>query len=395
VVNHYAGLPREAGGTRHYWLSRGLQELGWDVRLLRSGPTPTHRPWQPFVEDVDGVEVTTVPGPPIQVRGRTRIRGWAEFAGWLQDPRSTRHLPRPDVALGSTVHLGAAWAARSLARRHHAPFVFEIRDLWPETLIALGAIERNSVAAKGMLRMERSLTRSSALVVSPLSGVGRYLEEHHGFPADRFTWVSNGVNYDDYSDLFAPPESGLRLQYFGAIGKANDVAAIVDAVGQVNRILEAPVQLQVRGSGPSRDTLIDRVAGDPGLSSAVTFPPPVPSRQVPSAMAWGNALILNVRDLPELYRYGISMNKLFDYLASGRWIVMGSKVVENPIADAPGLTMCSPSAESLGSAMAQLAQMDPQERNRVASGNATLAKDRFDYRVLASDLAAALCEVIP
>ena len=254
MVNHYAGVPRDPTGTRHYWLSKGLQDLGWDVRLIRSGPTPTGRPWQPYVEDIDGVEVTTLPGPQTQVRGVTRLRSWAAFTGWLQYPRSTGHLPRPDVVLGSTVHLGAAWAAHRLARRHNAPFVFEVRDLWPETLIALGALKRNSAPAHAMLRMERSLARSAALVVSPLSGVGEYMLHRHGIPKDRFLWVSNGVNMENYSDMPPPPETGLRIQYFGAIGTANDVAAIVDAVGLANEDLDEPVQLQVRGSGPSRTT---------------------------------------------------------------------------------------------------------------------------------------------
>ena len=394
IVNHYAGLPDEPGGTRHYWLGRGLQQLGWDVRIIRSGAAFARRPWEPHIEVVDGVEVTTISGPPTTVRGLTRVRSWAEFSGWVQTPPVTKHLPRPDLVLGSTVHLGAAWAARSLARRHGVPFVFEVRDLWPETLIAMGALNRESRVAWIMLKVERTLARSSSLIVSPLPGVGEYMTERHGIPKDRFVWVSNGVNFDSYLDMQPPPENGLRLQYFGAMGTANDVASIIDSVERANRILDEPVQLQVIGSGPNREALIERVAADPHLSPVVTFPPPVPSQQVSIAMEWGNALVLTVRDLPGLYRYGISMNKLFDYLASGRWIVMGSEVVGNPIADAPGITSCKPSAESLSSAIVQVAQMDAQERNRIASGNRALAQGRFSYRALAKDLASSLNQLL-
>lgn len=390
LVNHYAALPREAHGTRHYWLGQGLQELGWDVRIIRSGPTPRRGTRQPVVEDVGALEVTTLPGEREEATRSSRVLGWAEFTGRLLDPRSTRHLPTPDVVLGSAVHLGAAWAARNLARRHRVPFVFEVRDLWPETLIALGALRRNSPPAVGMLRMERSLARSSALIVSPLSGVGRYMAERHGMPPEKFMWISNGVQYQNYAGLQAPPATGLRLQYFGAIGTANDVSSIIDAVSVANQQLDDPVQLQIRGSGAHRDQLIRRVAGDPRTSSVVTFPKPVPSHKIPEAMAWGNAVVLVVRDLPGLYRYGISMNKLFDYLASGRWIVMGSNVADNPIADAPGISVCQPSADSLGQAIAAVARMGSHERNLIASGNSALARDRFDYRVLAHQLAVAL-----
>lgn len=395
MINHYAALPSEPGGTRHYWLGRGLQDLGCDVRIIRSGPTrPPRRPWDPQVQVVDGLEVTTMPGPASTVRGVERVRSWAGFSAWLQMPTATRHLPKPDVVLGSTVHLGAAWGGRHLAERHGVPFILEVRDLWPETLIAMGALRRNSTVARAMLAMESSLARSAALIVSPLSGVGRYMAERHGIPSDRFVWISNGVNCDQYTGTPPPPESGLRLQYFGAIGAANDVGSIIDSVKQANEVLADPVRLQVFGAGPQRDPLIARVASDPQLAPVIAFPEPVPSHQVPMAMAWGNALVLTVRQLPGLYKYGISMNKLFDYLASGRWIVMGSDVTENPIAAAPGISLCSPSVEALSSAIVDAARMDPSERIRMARGNTALAQERYDYRALARQLAPPLERVI-
>jgi glycosyltransferase involved in cell wall biosynthesis len=204
-----------------------------------------------------------------------------------------------------------------------------------------------------MLRMEGSLARSAALIVSPLAGVGTYMAKHHGIPPERVVWVSNGVHYQNYAALPAPPETGLKMQYFGSIGRANDVASIIDALELANRSLEAPAHLQIIGSGGDRSGIMGRVAGNPALSSVVTFPDPVPSHQVPEAMRWGNALVLVVRDLPELYRYGISMNKLFDYLASGRWILMASRVTDNPISAAPGITLCDPSAGPLSRAIIQ------------------------------------------
>lgn len=392
MVNHYASLPRESGGTRHYWLARGLHKLGWDVRLIRSGPQAVDFRY-PHVEVVDGIEVTTIHGPG-NVRGTKRIVGWVEFAVLLKSRRATRHLPRPDIVLGSTVHLGAAWAARSLARRHDAAFVFEVRDLWPETLIALGSLGPNSAAARAMRQLEGSLARSADLIVSPLSGVGRYMSQTHGIPASQFLWVSNGVNYSNYVDSPRPARGPLRLQYFGSIGTANDVGLIIDAVALANLSRADPVSLQIRGAGPELASLQERVRNDPSLTGLVSFGAPVPSSAVPQAMAWGNALVMTVRDLPDLYRYGISMNKLFDYLASGRWIIMGSSVARNPIADAPGLTLCRPTAECLGEAIALVARMTPAERDTAGSANAKLAQRSFDYEALSVRLCQALNEIV-
>lgn len=390
IVNHYAGLPSEPGGTRHYWLGRGLQRLGWDVRIIRSGAVPSRRPWEPHTEVVDGVEVTTISGPPTSVRGLTRVRSWAEFSGWALAPSVTKHLPRPDLVLGSAVHLGAAWAARTLARRHGVPFVFEVRDLWPETLIAMGALNRGSLLARTMLKVEGTLARSSSLIVSPLPGVGEYMAERHGIPKSRFVWVSNGVQLSER--LIEPPsdEGRLRLQYFGAVGPANCVGDIIGAVRQADGRQKDVCELQIIGRGPERDRLMGLVAADPRLAELVAFPAPVASQRLPELMRWGNSVILQVPDRTALYRYGISPNKLFDYLASRRWIVMGAHVRENPAAEAPGAMICGPTVDSLADAILQSAQLDPRERLRLANKNFELVREKYDYPVLAQKLDVSL-----
>lgn len=390
MINHYAGLPSEPRGTRHYWLSRGLQEQGWDVRIIRSGPADSRWTWRPSIQDVGGVEVTTLPGPSERVRGAARLRSWAAFAGAIQVPEATRHLPRPDVVVGSSVHLGAAWGARRLARRHRAQFVFEVRDLWPETLIALGVLKRSSAPARAMFRLERSLARSASLIVSPLSGVGEYMEHSHGIPLEHFVWISNGVRLVGQSEY---PQFGgeqLRLQYFGSLGPANDVSTILDAVALANGSLPEPCLLQVIGRGPYRERLIAQVAADPGLRENVAFPDPVPSSRVPEAMGWGNAVVIQVPDMPELYRYGISQNKLFEYLASAHWLIMGSKVDRNPAADAPGAVFCEPDARAIGEGIVRSAQLSAQERMARSKGNLDLVRQRYEYFTLAGQLDSAL-----
>lgn len=388
IVNHYACLPTESGGTRHYWLGRGLQQDGWDVRIIRSGPTGAS-PWVPTVEDVDGLEVTSVSASRPQARGVARVGGWAAFSALTQMPRTTQHLPKPDLVLGSTVHLGAAWAARALARRHDVPFVLEVRDLWPDTLIALGALGAGSPLARAMRRIEGSLADSAMLIVSPLAGVGRYMADTHRVPLERFVWISNGVDFDNFREVSPPATGGLKMQYFGSMGTTNSLSTLLSAVKEANRELTKPVQLQLLGEGPERDRLVKRVAADPQLKGVVSFPMRVPSLEVADAMAWGNALIMAIRDLPSLYRYGVGMNKLFDYLAGGRWILLDAATETIPIADAPGLTRCG-RGESLSEAIIKLAAMDPQSRDRAASGNRNLAEKRFDYAVLAKELSTSL-----
>ena len=86
-------------------------------------------------------------------------------------------LPRPDVVVGSSLHPLAAWAGARLAVRHRVPFVYEFRDLWPHTLIAMGRISENGPAARGLRGLERHLGRRAARTFSPLPGGERHVRE--------------------------------------------------------------------------------------------------------------------------------------------------------------------------------------------------------------------------
>src|SRR5690606_30165144 len=95
--------------------------------------------------------------PEYSGSGLARVRNLLAFTARVLRPSSTKDLPKPDVIIGSTVHPLAAWAASVVARRFNVPFVFEIRDLWPQTLIDMGKIRANSVVARLLRALERAL----------------------------------------------------------------------------------------------------------------------------------------------------------------------------------------------------------------------------------------------
>src|SRR5699024_6300574 len=123
--------------------------------------------------------------------GLGRLMNMAVFTVALLHPRGTRGLPRPETIIGSTVHPFAAWAASSLARRFKVPFVFEIRDLWPQTLIDMGKLRQDGFLARSMRKLESLLCARADAIVTLLPYAHEYLESR-GVPRDKIKWISNG-----------------------------------------------------------------------------------------------------------------------------------------------------------------------------------------------------------
>ena len=396
LLNHYAQAPQAPGGTRHYWLARFLRERGWNAPILaasvelntgrqRLGDSETRR-----IEVTEDVTFLWLRTPPYSGNGSGRIWNMATYARRAQEDETRRLLPRPEVVIGSSVHPLAGWAGLRIARHFGVPFIFEVRDLWPETLISFGQIGRSSLPAILLRRLEGMLYRRASAIITLLPEAGRYIERF-GIPGERVTWIPNGVALERFP--YEPPRAGgpgFELMYFGAHGPANDLETVLQAMAVVQARPEgAGVRLRMIGDGPLKPRLRER-ARELGLRT-VTFEDPVPYGDVPALAAQADAFILTVLDRPELYRYGVSMNKLFDYLAAGRPIVVAISAANNPVAEADaGITVPPANPTLLAEGILALARLSPVERLRLGENGRRFLAARHDYPVLAGRLADLL-----
>ncbi len=401
IVNHYAGDPADtASGSRHFSLARRLAQLNWEPvivaasvehntgrqRLTGRAPIGTTRR--------DGVTFRWLRTSTYSGNSAGRVINILQFTRALLGRRWHADLPAPDVVIGSTVHPLAALAASRIARRYGVPFIFEIRDLWPQTLIDMGKISHSGIVAMLLRRVERMLCDRAVRVVTLLPHAGSYLQER-GVPPEKVIWLSNGTDVSDFANV--PPrttDGPNTFLYFGSLGNANGVDAIVRGFDTLMRATgETDARLVIVGSGPRRDELV-RLADTLGVSERVEFRPAVPKAEIPAMVAIADTLVLNVLDLP-VYRFGISLNKLFDYMASGRPIIMATGASNNPVQDSEG-GICVPAndPDSLASAMRQV--LDATEEQRAAWGRnaAAYAAANFDYQTLGTRLDGLLREVL-
>jgi glycosyltransferase involved in cell wall biosynthesis len=377
ILNHYAQEPGGAGGTRHFSLAQHLQTLGWQTILLaasvdhNTGRQRLANNENTRLETFDGVPFLWVKTPTYKGNGGGRMLNMLAYAFRVFLPSTTRELNRPDVVVGSSVHPFAAVSGAWLAKRHRASFVFEVRDLWPQTLVDLGRLNDDGLVTRLLRWLELWLYRRAEKIIVLLPKAVDYIAPL-GIAADKVVWIPNGVELDGY-DKPSPPaiRNEFTLMYFGAHGQANGLDCVLGAMAELSkRPNMRHVRLRLIGDGPLKPALMAQ-ARQLNLSTVI-FEDSVPKTKIPQLASEADAFVICVKDLPQLYKYGISMNKLFDYLAASRPIIMASAAANDPVQDArAGITVRPENSFELAEAIDKLVKLSPDQR--IAMGEAARA----------------------
>lgn len=387
------------GITRHYalgreWVSRGDEVLVVHGSFDHLGPclpenaSPELPPAGVWDQTYEGVRFLTVPVPPYE-GSATPGRLWNN---WLFGRRVEKLLGGgafgvPHVVLGSTVHPWAARAGLRLARRFRVPFVFEVRDLWPQTLVDLGRISPRHPLVRYFGAVERTLVRHADLVVTSAPRMGEYFRERYALPEERWCWITNGTFVEDFDP--SPPDEGeaLELFYTGTLGRANRLDRLFALLPDLGRRFPT-LRFVFVGRGEMRQELEHqgRLQGLP-----VRFEDPVAKFRVPELLRRASAFLVVLDDLP-LYRYGTSLNKMADYHAAGRPVVLLGDCAENPLT-ASGAGWVAPREEDLSGALEALVRMGAEGRRKLGRRARCYAREHYDWPRLAERLRHRLEEL--
>jgi glycosyltransferase involved in cell wall biosynthesis len=396
IVNQYAGSPLHGMEYRHYHLARGLLARGHRVVMLSGSRshlfTRQPRVSRPFtLQDIDGITYCWVAGPPYErAISVQRVVNMAAFAAALEALPTSR-LPRPDAILVSSPSLFPLPIAARWARRYGARLAFEVRDIWPLTLEELGGLSHRHPLVVGMQRLEDYGYRVADTVVSLLPAAQGHMVSR-GMAPEKFHYLPNGIDLG--SRTAADPPAAVRdakrdgtftVGFVGTLGHANVLETLIDAA----RLLEPDeAQVVVIGHGPERDALAARAAGTPN----VAFTGPIPKAQVGAAIRLFDACYVGYRRSP-LYRFGVSPNKLFEYMAAGRPVLFAADAANQPVREADcGRTIAPEDPAGLAAAIRSLIACSPAERTRLGTNARAYVERHHDYDRLAGELERLLLE---
>lgn len=393
-INHFAVAPADGGGTRHFELARELTTRGWRVTIAASDFHLHSRGYTrrvsaaaraPITERIDDVDFLWLWAAPYATNDWRRANNWISFASSLG--RWSPNGSRPDVIIGSSPHLFAALAGRRLATRLGVPFVMEVRDLWPESLVAAGG--RRGPVYHALDVLARHLYGSASRIIVLAHGAGDYLRDR-GVDARKLVLVPNGADPYPLAPAAVRGADAFTLVYAGAHGPANGLDVVL---GAASLLRGEHVRIILVGDGPSKRELM--MAASAANLDNVEFRDPVPKTAMPALLASADAGLMVLRDAP-LFSYGVSPNKLFDYLAAGLPVVcnVAGEVASMLAASGAGEQTSDASARALADAMRHLAHRPLGERTAMGAAGRDWLTREHSRAVLASRLDAALHEVM-
>ncbi|HEX2825360.1 MAG TPA: glycosyltransferase family 4 protein [Burkholderiales bacterium] len=293
-------------------------------------------------------------------------------------------LPRPDVVVATSPHLLQAVAGYLISRVKRRPFVFELRDLWPDSIVAVGAM-RESLVIRMLRKLEYFLYRRAAMIVSLTHSFKRVLTSN-GIPASRVAVVPNGADLELYKPGARPETLASRLgvegkfvaAYIGTVGMAHGLSSILEAA---ERLLDRDdIRFVVVGTGAEKDDLV-REAARRGLTNVI-FTGSVPKQEVPEYLKLADVALVLLRNLP-LFEQVIP-SKMFEAMAVGRAIILGVRGESREILERAGAGRAIPPADTdaLVQAIRELAAQREQ-REAMAQAGRRFVCTEYDRDVLA------------
>ena len=388
IFNHHALTPEQAGGTRHYDFAKKLTDMGHHVTIFASSfhyaayeDFKTYPKGEVFVrENFGGVEFVWIKTRPYRGNGVGRVINMLDYMRKAQRIAREEMTKRPDIVVGSSVHLFAVYAGYRCAKHYRVPFVMEVRDLWPQTLIDMGMSRRHPfILTLGWL--ERFLYKKADAVITNLPYAHRYISRY--VPVERIHWIANGVDVSRNVEI--PPhtfEKGLfHIVYAGAIGQANQLEILLKVA---EKIFDDSIRFHIVGDGPERTRL--EAYAKRYLPSRVTFYGSVDKQTAISMINGADLLFFPLADSP-VFRYGIASNKLFDYLASKKPILFASNASNDPVKEAhAGISVPAGDVDAIAEAILKIRHMSEDERSELGSNGFVYVKKHYDIDQLAQKL---------
>lgn len=402
-VNQFAIPPSHPGGTRHYDLALTLKDLGWDVEIVASDLSLTTRTYwhrssryDPRVarDVVDGVAFTYVWAGSYKRNDWRRMLSMILFGASVAVLLAFRRSERRTVFIGSSPHLFAAfgtWLAAVVRRR---VFVLEVRDLWPESYAEVSGGGENSIPYRLMRRMADVLyRRADAIIVLAEGNRDRIISR--GADPSKISYIPNGVNFQEFAEptgKVPSSERPVRFIYTGAHGPANGLDVVVQACAVLQRDGAGDIEVVFVGDGPAKDELAS-MARRLGLRN-LELRDAVPKSEMPEVLASSDIGLMVLAQV-ELFSYGVSPNKLFDYLAANLPVLTNVPgLVADIVRSADAGCACDAgNPEALAAAMRTMAEEIRADPARFRNGRAYVQR-HFDRQLLAGQVDALVRGVL-
>jgi glycosyltransferase involved in cell wall biosynthesis len=386
-INQYAGSKYHGMNYRSFYIGRELVHLGFQVRLfagsfshlLRSLPVLEGRFKE---ENIDGIAYVWVKTMKYQgSKSFKRTLGMFQFI-WNLLFLKLKPFEKPDAIVVSSISPLPILNAYFWSKKYKAKLIFEVRDIWPLSLIELGNVSRFHPFVILLQWIENFAYRKSDKVVSVLPNALEHMKKH-GLEAAKFNYIPNGIDCNENIQANTEELPNYRqnspfvVGYLGTLGIANALDYFIDAAIYLKE--EKDISFVLVGLGPEEERIKARIEK---TRTNIKLYPFVKKNQVQAVLSQFDVCYVGWFDHP-LYRFGISPNKIFDYMLSGKPIIHSSNASNDPIKEANcGISIPAEDAVAIAQAVVVLKNTNPEERSLFGQNGLDYVRKYHDYSKL-------------
>ncbi len=398
LINHYAGSKYHGMAYRPYYLAREWVRSGHNVTIIAADqshgrPRKVYIPEKKeyLIEKIDGINYLWLRTIKYNDNGIKRAINMASFIFQIfKFSKNIVNSFKPQIVIASSTYPADIFPAHYIANLSKAKLIYEIHDLWPLSPMILGKMSKNHPFILGMQFAENYCYKHSDAVVSILPKVSEHVKEH-GLPLKKLYFVENGICIEEWKESIKIPEQlnqiinseksngNFIFGYAGNHTHANSLHTIIEAAEKVKNY---KARFILVGKGREKDNLIN-LATQKKLKNII-FYDFIPKETIPNLLTKFDCLLITWNNTWELYKYGISPNKIMDYMISGKPIIQSINAGNDHVKDSGcGFSVPAEDSEALASAIIKMMNTTEDKRNQMGEKGKEYVIKNYDYKVLA------------
>jgi glycosyltransferase involved in cell wall biosynthesis len=394
IINHYAGGTRFGMEFRPFYLAKEWVKTGHNVIIVAASYAHL-RSRQPEVngpvtrENVDGVDYLWLKTNQYHGNGLARILSMLIFITRLYFIKKQLRTFKPDLIIASSTYPMDSFPAKWLSVRLKCKFCFEVHDLWPLSPIEFGGYSKWHPFIMLVQWAEDYAYRHADFVVSLLPAAKSYMISR-GMKEEKFTYIPNGIALEEWNEKGgAVPDQHASLikdlkrenkfvvGFAGSHGIANSLNSLISACN----FMDKDIAVVFIGEGPEKKNLIKQ-AKDEGHNN-VYFLPAVSKTVIPALLKEFDALYVAFQK-QSLLRFGISPNKMFDYMMAQKPIIQAIEAGNNMVRDYDcGIDVTPEDPEAIAKGIIALRNMPSEQRLQMGKNGLKAVLAFHNYKILA------------
>ena len=393
IICEYSGSPFHGMMMRQYYLAKELEKKGYNATIISATYShnyknnPDSKKWF-NTELIDGIQYVWIKVPKYKdAHSKIRILKWFVFAfSLLFLPKS---LNRPDIIIVSSIGIIPIIPAKRLAKIHDSKLIFEVRDIWTLSILELGNYTSRNPFVKFLQWCEDYAYKYSDVVVSVLPNAFNHMRKR-GLLKSKYSYIPNGVfidelkstNYISDNIFIKLPVNKFIVGYAGTIGHTNALEHLVEAAKYLDN---KEIAIVIVGQGKNKEKLKEQVLRE-NLKNVLIFDP-VDKSQIQSLLSFFDICYIGLPN-KKIFQYGVSPNKLFDYMYAKKPILYAINDDNNVVLSANcGITVEPENTKAIADGILKFYRMTKIKRNELGNNGKNFVLENHTYDIIGNEYA--------